>query len=237
MRASDQSGISLLELIMSAAVIGMLAVLVAGFYVDRLIDYARTDTLLILQSNTKQALESLERDAKSAQTIETVNQWPDAHGPGGDQYGWSSTTDSPSTLVLAVPTTDNSGSLLYVDETHTAIQTHDIIYYVDGTKKTLYRRVIANPTCLPSQGGTGVVNCKARSTCPPALATANCPPDGKVIEDVANLTASYFDTNNLATTNVNNVYSIDATLTQSRYAFGRTYSNSLTSRITLRNKP
>lgn len=237
MRLRDQNGFTLLELLVATSIIGILATTVSGFYVDRLIDYARNDTLIILQSNTKQALESLTRDVKSAQSIEATNQWPDTHGPSGNQYGWSSSTGSPSTLVLAMPTTDNSGNLQYVDAAHNVLQTSDVIYYVDSTKKTLYRRVIANPICLAAQGGSGSVTCNEPSTCPPVSATNSCPADGKVIEDVANLVTNYYDTNNAATTNVNNIYSLDATLTQSRFVFGRTYSNNLTSRITLRNKP
>jgi prepilin-type N-terminal cleavage/methylation domain-containing protein len=233
----NQSGVTLLELLIATIMIGILAVVVSGFYVNRLIDYARTNTLLILQSNTKQALESVQRDIKSAQTIETTNQWPDANGPGGDSYGWHSNNASPSTLVLALPVTDASDTLQYVDSTHAALQTSDVIYYVDSASKSLYRRVVANPICLASQGGSGTVNCSMRTTCPPAAASANCPADGKVIEDVANMTAQYYDTNDASTANVNNIYSVDITLTQSRAKFGKTYTNSLTSRSTLRNKP
>lgn len=232
--ARSQSGFSLLELLMATAVIGMLAVTVSGFYVDRLIDYAHTNTLIILQTNTKQALETMEKDIKSARTLETTNTWADAHGPGGNPYGWASSNGSPSTVVLSVPVTDTGGNLSYTDATHSALQTNDIIYYVDSATKTLYRRVIVNPLCA-SAGGT--VDCTMRSTCPPALATSSCPADGKVIEDVANLVAKYYDTSGNATSAVNNVYSLDVTLTQSRTQYGRTYTNSLTSRATLRNKP
>ncbi len=220
-------GFSLLELIVVGAIIGILALLVSGFYVNRLVDYARNDTLIILQSNTKQALTSMERDIKSARTIETANQWADINGPGGNQYGWISSTGSPSTLVLSVPAVDTAGNLIYADAAHSGLQTNDIIYYVDSTTKSLYRRVIANPV----NGNIAV------STCPPASATGTCPADGKVIEDVANMTATYYDTSNVSTTTVNNVYSVNVTLTQSRAKFGQTYSNSLTTRASLRNKP
>jgi prepilin-type N-terminal cleavage/methylation domain-containing protein len=223
----NEDGFSLLELITATLIIGILALTVSNFYVDRLIDYARTDTILILQSNTKQALETMQKDIRAARTIETTNQWSDPNGPGGNPTGWTSSTGSPSTLVLAVPATDASGNLLYIDSAHSSLQTNDVIYYVDSSKKALYRRVVANP----------VTGNAAKSTCPPALATASCPADGKVIEDVANLVAAYYDTNNNPTSVVNNVYSVDITLTQSRYKFGRTYSNSFSTRTTLRNKP
>jgi prepilin-type N-terminal cleavage/methylation domain-containing protein len=222
----SQKGVTLLELLMSMAVLGILALIVSRFYVDRLIDYARNDSLIILQSNTKQALESLKRDIQSARTIETTNQWPDPNGPGGNQFGWNSNNGSPSTLVLAVPATNSTGNLIYVDPAHSGIHTNDVIYYVDSSKKLLYRRVIANPVA----GNT------ARTTCPPP-GNAACPPDGQVIEDIANMVVTYFDTNNASTSIVANVYSLDVALSQSRNKFGRTYSNTLKSRATLRNKP
>jgi prepilin-type N-terminal cleavage/methylation domain-containing protein len=233
----NQRGFSLLELIIATTMISILALVVSSFYVDRLIDAARTNTQIILQGNTKQALESVTRDTKSARMIETNNQWPDAHGPGGNAYGWTSTTGSPSVLVMAVPTTDADDNLQYVDADHNVLRTNDVIYYVDGSQKTLYRRVIVNPICLPVQGGSGTVNCSARTTCPPASVTSTCPSDGKVIEDVANMITSYYDTDNAATADVNNVYSVQISLTQSRERFGRTYTNTLASRVTLRNKP
>ena len=218
-------------------IIGILATLVSGFYVDRLMDYARTNTLIILQTNTKQALESMQKDIRSARTVEETNEWADANGPNGNQNGWTSTSGSPSVLVLSVPTTDASGNLQYGDTAHNVLLTNDVIYYVDSSRKTLYRRVLVNDICLPEQGGAGAVNCSDRNTCPPTSATSSCPADGKVIEDVANLVVQYYDSTNTATNDVNIAYSVETTLTQSRARFGKTYSNSLSSRTTLRNKP
>jgi prepilin-type N-terminal cleavage/methylation domain-containing protein len=221
MNLRRQEGFTFLELLMSTVIIGILAIVVSEFYVQRLIDYARNDTLIILQSNTKQALEEMEHDVKSAKTIESTNKWTDPTGTT-----WTTSTGSPSTLVLSIPTLDSSDNLVFTDSSHTALQTNDLIYYVDSSKKTLWRRTIINPVCGVS------VTCHDQTT-----GCSGCPPDSKVIEDVANLVVNYYDGNNASTTTVANVYSLDATLTQSRYKFGRTYSNSLTSRMTLRNKP
>lgn len=227
-----QDGFSLLELLVAAAVIGILAVVVADFYTSRLIDYARTDTGILLQTNTKQALEGMQKDIRSARAVQANNKWDDPNGPGGNPTGWTASNGSPSTLILGVPVTDTAGGLVYVDSAHTALETNDVIYYVDSASKTLYRRVIVNPVC---NGGS--VTCSQRTTCPPSAATPSCPPDGKVIEDVANMQVAYFDTNNAATSVISNIYSVDVTLTESRVKFGRTFTSTLTSRVTLRNKP
>ncbi len=227
----NQAGFTLVELLTAAIIIGLLATLVSGFYSDRLVDFARTQSLIILQSNTKQALESMQRDIEQAQSIEAANEWADSHGPGGNQYGWASSSASPSVVVLAEPTEDTSGNLQYVDGAHTVLATNDVIYYVNGG--ALYRRVIVNPICA-SAGGS--VSCSARTTCPAASATSSCPADGKVIENVANLVATYYDTNDNILSTPSNAYSLSVTMTQSLTEFGHTYSNSLSSRITLRNK-
>ena len=227
MSLRNQRGFTLLELIVATTIIGVLAIMVSGFYVDRLVDYARSETLLILQSNTKQALETIQTDLKQTVTVESANHIADVNGPGGNQFGWASTSASPSTLVLSVPSRDASGNLIYVDAQHTTLQTDDVIYYIDSAKKTLYRRVLAN-----SASGNA-----AKTTCPPSKATASCPADGKVIEDVANLVATYYDTNNNATSTLASAYAVNTLLTQSRVKFGRTYTNSLNSRTMLRNKP
>ncbi|HVE81135.1 MAG TPA: hypothetical protein VNA68_03315 [Candidatus Dormibacteraeota bacterium] len=216
----------MLELLIGTVIVGIMAVVLSDFYVNRLIDYARSETLLILQANTKQALETASRDLRAASSIEAVNQWADPNGPSGNPFGWSSNNASPSVLVLAVPAHDTNGELIFADPAHTVLKTNDVIYFVDGAKKTLYRRTLANPD--PGNA--------AKTTCPPAVASAACPADAKVIEDVANITAAYFDVNNTPIVTPSLAHSVGMTLTQKRTRFGREYQNSLTSRTTLRNK-
>lgn len=224
----DEFGFSLLELMIATLVIGILSITVSGFYVNRLIDASRTFTQTSLQSNTKQAVDIIVRDIKSAQTVETSNRWPDANAPSApaDPYSWLSTVSNPSTLVLATPAVDASGNLLYVDLLHNVLQTNDVIYFVEPAGKILYRRIVANPA-------SGNV---AKTTCPPALATPSCPVDAKVVEDVANLKVSYLDSNGASTTNPDLAGSVVFTLQQSRVKFGATYKSVLTSQATMRNK-
>lgn len=222
----DESGFTLLELIVAAAMIGLLAILMSQFYANQLISYNRNFIQTSLQSNTNQAVQTVIKDIKNAQSVETSNKWPDANSPGGsgNQYSWSS---SGSVLVLSVPVQDSSGNLIYVDPLHNALQTNDVVYYVNSASKILYRRVIANPVA----GNTAV------TTCPPP-GSQTCPQDGKVVEDVAVLTAVYYDNNKVVLTGsgIGNATSVQITLQQSRAKFGRTYTSSLTSQGTMRNK-
>jgi type II secretory pathway component PulJ len=216
---------TLVELAIAMSIMGILTLMVADFYANRLIDYNRNFTQTILQSNTKQAIDTMERDIRASTGVEQNSTWPDANSPGG--IPWVSDSATPSTVVLSVPSRNNSGGLIYNDPaTHNSVKTDDVVYFV-GTGNALYRRLIANPD--PTNA--------AKTTCPQASASSSCPADAKVVEDVASLLAVYFDTNNVMTATPSQAYSIQITLKQSRISFGRTFSNSLTSQATLRNRP
>jgi prepilin-type N-terminal cleavage/methylation domain-containing protein len=223
----QEAGMTMIELLMAATVIGILALVVSTFYSNRLIESSREFSKTILQANTKQAVETMERDLKFAQYIEANNRWPDNNAPSapGNLYSWQSTTSTPATLVIAVPSRDASGNIIYFDALHNTVQTDDIVYYIDS-QKILYRRTIANP----------VAGNKAVTTCPPALATSTCPADAKVVEDVASLQVVYYDGTNNSTLTPANAGSLAITLQQSRTKFKQTYTSSLTSRVTMRNQ-
>ncbi|MBW3538230.1 type II secretion system GspH family protein [Candidatus Parcubacteria bacterium] len=224
--ASPQAGFSLVELIIAITMMGMLAVVVSEFYSQRLVDYARSYSQILLQTNTKQAVETMTRDIRSAQNVELNNTLPDDNSPGapGNLYSWQSTTGSPAVVVLAVPALDGSGNLLYVDPLHSAVYTNNLVYYIDGSG-ILYRRTIANP----------VAGNAAVTTCPPALASPACPPDGKVVEDVADLQAAYIRGGGAAAATPDEADLVQITLQQTRTSFGRSYNSTLASQARLRN--
>jgi prepilin-type N-terminal cleavage/methylation domain-containing protein len=213
---SRQDGFTLVELIIVSAMVGVLALVISQFYSNRLTDYAREFATTQLQANTKQALETMERDIKSAQYVEANNNLTDAYNSGG----WTTGT---SVLVLQVPAQNSSGTPIYIDGFHTTIWSNEVIYYV--TDGILYRRLIANSNATGNS---------AISTCP--AGTSGCPADAKVIENVASMSLSYFDDSNAVTSLPSLVHIVQATLTQSRSVFGRTYTSTLTTSATLRNR-
>lgn len=204
------------ELLIVSTVIGIVALVISQFYSNRLTDYAREFTQTQLQSNTKQAIETMERDIKSAKYVEASNSIEDANRP----TGWAT---SDNVLILQVPARDSAGNPIYIDGFHTQIWSNEVVYFVSDN--VLYRRILSNTN---APGNTAV------STCPSG--TANCPSDAKVIEDVASMTLAYYDDLNAATTLPNLVYTIQTTLQQSRSSFGRVFTSILTSSATLRNR-
>lgn len=203
-----EAGFSLIELIMVAFVIGILALVVSSFYTNRLIDYARNFTLTLLQSNTKQAVETMEQDIKGAQTVNATNNVVDPTGTT-----WTTGT---SVLVLAEASKDSSGDVIYVDALHNTPCVDNLIYFIQSS--VLYKRILANT----------VAPCNA--TVAKTTGCSGCPADGKVVENVATLTLSY-DTPTPA-----NAAEVTMTLQESRAKFGRTYNSTLTSKATLRNR-
>jgi prepilin-type N-terminal cleavage/methylation domain-containing protein len=222
----NEAGFSLLELLIAMTFISILAVVMSEFFVRRLIDYNRTFVITSLQTNTKQAVETMESDIKFGTRVLANNQWPDTNSPGapGNPYSWVSNANTPATVVIAVPSRDSSGNIIYADGLHTQLETNDVIYYISNN--ILYRRTVANP----------IAGNAAKTTCPPALATPSCPADAKVVEDIASLAVVYYDLTNTVTTTPAGASSIQITLQQSRTKFGRTFVSRLTSQASLRNR-
>lgn len=229
MKPLDQRGVTLIELVITTGIAGVLIGTVSTFYVAQLLNVSRANALSNLQSNTKQAIEVVAKDVRSARTIETSNSLSDANGPGGNANGWLSTSGSPSTLVISVPAQDSAGNLLYVDSNHNTLYTNDIIYYIKnpGTDQAaLYRRTIAN----------SVASNVSKTSCPPP-GTGSCPSDAKIVENIADLAVTYYDTNNAVTATPANSYSLQLSLSEYTYVFGRKVTSTINSRISLRNKP
>lgn len=221
----QQRGMSLIELTIAMSIMSMIALVMGNFVIRRMEDFAKSEAQSIVQQNTKVAMENIMITARAAQAVESVNAWPDPHGPGGNQHGWTSTSSDPATLVLAVPALDANENPIYADSLHNTLRTNDVIYYVDAASQSLYRRTLANP----------VSGNAAKTTCPPAQATATCPPDTKVIDKVANLSVVYLLAHNLAAPSPEAAAAIKISLSQSLKKGAKTYSSNITSQASFRN--
>jgi prepilin-type N-terminal cleavage/methylation domain-containing protein len=222
------AGFTLIELLISISISAVL-LLVGGTFVGQgtlsiNIDYNKT----LVQTDTETAVNTVARVIKSARSVEAVNSQPDAYAPGAPSnlYSWSGTAGPNGTLILAIPSRDTSGNLLYVDGLHTNLYTDDVIYYFDSTTKKLYKRTIANAV-------SGNV---AKTTCPPASATAACPADSVVVQDIANLATSYFDSNNNSVSIPSGTEAVGYTLTETRVIGNKSYVGTYATTASLRNK-
>ncbi len=224
----NELGFTLIELLITMAVSAIL-LFISGEFIGRgtlsiNADYNKT----LVQTDTQTAVETVARVIKSARSVEAQNSQPDPYSPGGSTnlYGWSGTAGTNATLILAVPARDASNNLLYVDGLHTNLYTNDVIYYFDSTTNKLFKRTIAN----------SVAGNSAITTCPPANATPSCPSDSVIVQDIANLATSFFDSNNNAVSVPLGTESVGYTLTETRVIGNKSYIGTYSTTASLRNK-
>lgn len=225
---SSQAGFSLLELLIAMAVSSIL-LLVGGTFVGQGTININADlNKTLVQTDTQTAVNSIARVIKSARSVQAQNTQPDPNSPGGagNHYGWSGVAGTNATLILAVPSRDSSGNLLYIDALHTNLYTDDVIYYFDATTKKLFKRTIAN----------AVAGNAARTTCPPALASTSCPADSVVVQDVANLATTYYDADNVEVATPSGTESVGYTLTETKVVGNKSYVGTYSTVASMRNK-
>lgn len=223
----NQGGFSLLELLVAISVTTILLMIASNFVITGTlsanVEYNRT----VVQSNTKSAVENVARTIRSAKSVEATNSQPDPNPPvTANPYSWSATAGNNATLILAVPARDASNNLMYVDGLHSTIYTNDVIFYLDSTTHRLYRRTIAN----------SVADNAAKTSCPPAIASASCPADTIIVEDIAGLSTSYFDAANANVSVPSGTEAVGYSVTETKIIGKRSYSSTYSTVTALRNR-
>lgn len=192
---SDQHGLSLVEvlIVMIMSAFFMTLIMYFGFsywryasllendldtFVTRLNaqDYVReivgTSGGLIIQNSIPDV------NANNPDPIAGTNYWVPLHAvPGNTAAGTSGTT--PLLYFRRITSTaDNTiamnGTLPYEDE---------YIMYLDGSKKQLLVRQLANPN---------IANNKIKTSCPPAIANASCPADKVILSQLDSVDSVYY---------------------------------------------
>lgn len=225
------AGFSMIELLLAISVTSVL-LLVAGNFVAKVTHQANEAyNRTVVQSNTKLAVETVARTIRSARSVQAKNALADPHSPGATTdpstwYGWSGAAGVDATLILAVPTRDTSGNLIYLDGLHTQLVTDEVIFYLSPETRRLYKRTIASP----AEGNA------AKTTCPPSATTPDCPPDAVVVEDIASLTTAYFDNTNQSVTVPSGTEAVGYTVKETVKIGSKSYSSSYSTNVALRNR-
>ncbi len=174
----NQHGLSLIELIVTTAVTGVLIVIVMSFLSNQMVENAIQNARAILLLESQTALDVVNSDIKHAARVDDINRWSDPHAPGapGDPYSWD---PGPEVLILATPAKDESNNFLYDDPFAYITHKNNLVYFVeDGT---LYRRTLAGDI----EGNA------LATTCPQE--TPDCPSDTELINNVTDLEVNYFN--------------------------------------------
>lgn len=225
----NERGFSLLEVLIAISLSGLLLIVVGEFTTNGIRSSNQDYNQTVVLVNTKAAVESVARVVREARSVQASNSQPDGHAPGApaDPYSWSGSAGSNATLILAVPSRDTSNNLIYIDGLHNNLYTDDVIFYLESSTNRLYKRIVANPSAPGN---------RAVTTCPPAVATPGCPADSLIVEDVADLTTAYLDSNGNTIATPSGTEAVHFTVTESKIIGPRTYTSSYTTTATMRNK-
>jgi prepilin-type N-terminal cleavage/methylation domain-containing protein len=218
-RKLNPNGFTLIELLIVIILIAILSLAISNFIADWLQTATVSQAESNLLSNAQLALTKVTTDIELSGSVDTTNRWPDPNGPGGNPYGW---TSSSSVLILAKVAINSSGQPIFTDNSDYVTLKDDEVYFLSGT--TLYRRTLAS-------GEDGDI---AVTTCPASDATASCPPDNVVATGVSNWSVSYYDQNG-DSVSPGNARSVQVSITLSSDAGGQPISESYTTRMVFRN--
>ncbi len=214
-----QAGFTLIELLIVMVIMSILSLTLANFIFGWMATAGLQQARANLQYDAQYALSTINTDIMLSGSVDGTNRWPDPNGPGGNPYGWQS---SSTVLILAKVATDSSGNPIFIDTSNYVTQKDDEIYYLSGT--TLYRRTLASNSS----------NDAAVTTCPSSDATSSCPPDKTIATGVSAWSVAYYDANN---NNVSPEYarSVQTSITLTGKYGSEPISASYTTRMVFRN--
>ncbi len=224
-----ERGYTLLELLIAISISSMLLLAIDKFVVNSIQSENQSYNKTLVLADAKTAVGVVANEVMQAVSVESANTQPDANAPGAPSnlYSWSGAAGDGANLILAVPSHDSNGNVIYVDSLHTQIYTDDVVFYLNSSTHKLYKRYVANSTA-PGNA--------AKTTCPPASAGPSCPADALVVDDVADLKTNYLDSNNNSVSLPSGTEAVQYTVTETRNINGKTIAGTYTTVAAMRNK-
>ena len=221
-RFLDQSGISLVELLLTISIVSILSIVVMNFMVNWFEQNSITQTRAALLANSQDALDIIVDDIRLSSAADENNRYQDPYSPGApnDQLSWQS---GANVLVLANAAEDEAGNILFSDPSKYSSHKNSLIYFVKNGN--LYRRTQAAP----------VAGNKKTTTCPEAQSSSTCPKDRRLAKNVTSFIVRYLDAQNQEVIPVN-ARSIEVTLNARKKVAQQTIDASDTVRMVFRNE-
>lgn len=216
----NQAGFSLVELMIAIGVITVLSFTVLFFFINMLRESARISARADLLQEAQITLEKIGNDIRLSANADENNRWPDDYAPvAGQPLSWESDSD---TLILATAVQNASNEILFEDPTEYITHKNNNIYFMQNG--TIYRRTLAADV----DGNT------AKTTCPAASATTNCPRDAELLHNVDSLTIRYINGEG-DDVDPPSARSVEMTIDLSKDVFQQHISVSYTTRMVFRN--
>lgn len=179
MKQLNQTGMTLVELLVAITVSVILSTVIMGFMADQLRTTVMANAKQNLLEDAQSGLDKVNFDIRLSANADANNRWGDPYAPvAGNNYSWAS---NGSTLVLATAAQDASHNILFDDQSKYITNKNNLVYFVSGG--TLYKRILASDN--PSNS--------TRTTCPSAHVSSSCPADKVILRNVTGFTISYRD--------------------------------------------
>lgn len=219
MRQSSEGGFTIVELNMT---IGLMAVLSIGFmaiFTSFLVTNTRVNTAIEMTSGSQILLRTMVEELRYGAGVRQTNSITDPNGPGA---GWN-TGNVNFVIITAVPAVNSSNDYI-IDTSTGSPYMNEFVYFKQGN--VLYKRTLAHPSAT---GNT------LKTSCPSSVATATCPADRKLVENLNSMSFILYDQDNSVTTNTTLARSVKIDLTLLKDTFGNPISFDNSIRVTLRN--
>ncbi len=194
-RRSSQSGFTIVELLLAVVLIGFLIVSFSVASISFLNAMYNRTTEARLTAEAQTLTRTISADVRGASGILANTTITDSNQSGG----WATNAN---TLVLAVPAETTSRDIS-LDGANNP-RTNQVVYYYDSASRSLRIRSLAN---------SSVSNNFAITSCPVASATASCPADVTLSENVSAFTLQYYDDADAVTTTYADATSVRVQLT------------------------
>lgn len=215
----DSRGFTLVELNLSMIILSFLMVSLLVVFTNFFVVMTRTNAIVDMTLDSQNLLRTAVEELRYGAGVRVTNTITDPNAPAG---GWD-TDNADFVIVIAVPAVDPDRNYIIDTDTGSPYM-NELVYYKDGTD--LYKRILAHPSAT---------NNILTTSCPASGASASCPADRRLVENVDDMEFTLYDQDNALTNDPLLARSVKIDLTLERDTFGQplTYDNSV--RITLRN--
>lgn len=215
----SQAGFTVVELIISMTITGILAVAMLGIIMNYFVVITRDNIIVDMTVDSQNLLRSTVEELRYGAGVRQTNTITDLNGPGG---GWN-TSNTNFVIIIAMPAVDSNGS--YIIDTATGQPyNNEFVYFKSGLR--LYKRILAHP----SASGNSM-----RTSCPQALATATCPADRTLNDNVRDMNFTLYNQDNVVTIDPLLARSVKIDLIMERDSFGAPLNLENSIQVTLRN--
>jgi len=252
-----QPGFTLVEMLVVAPLVliviaGLISAMVAMIG-DSLIANSRVNTAYSLQDTLNQ----IEQDTRVATNFMGVFSYlnsPQGRDGNTGAFNYSSKED----LILTQQATTSSPynttrDLVYYADQPASCSTNDksgnrvladrVLYFLDTTTKTLWRRTVVNPWNLNSthDGNTVCSTPWQRDSCPQGSTISNTPSspcqsvDQKMLDNVTDFTPTFYDSSNNVVTDPTQAVNVQVSITVQHNVSGSTLTQTSVMRATRRN--